>query len=575
MEGALGTSFGEVRVHTDTEADVLNRSVSAVAFTTGSDIFFSQGSFEPTSAEGRQLLAHELTHVVQQRGVSGSGPLTVGPAGDSHEQEADATSAAAAAVLESGPPAIDGRAAAEQTWPVVDARRSSQERADGNAAVDGLLRQYSLQRSAVQRYESYEHANQGDHAPGSRTATVGEHDDDLHGRTQGVQLTSGEINALADLYGSPDDLFKASPDEVTRVLKVLHKQQQDPKSVQESEWDDATGGRYTKLNLRNAPHFGPSNPDLIKPPSGTTHSGDNRTMFTRYYNEAIVNALEAFHHLGLPSAEHTRRYLDRATIAAGFAEHYIMDAFSAGHLFNKDDFVALLQQNLKPEKGEDLPGAKVEELLGPVAHGVLADSRSKELLSHYEPMDRPPIDKLGGVPMPWRPNFNYEYAFEGLLEGLYKDSDGRQAVYSALAKVVHDHLITNIDAGSGKLGVEVVNDVRPPWVLSGDKTLASSEETRQMIDRAIGLFRQLMQPYFAGTVPPGTGGGYAPGSEQVIAYFPRPTHDSITTITELVNKFSDPKDHKVDMINGLVEFLIKELPSFLHALMLRGKIRRA
>ena len=97
MEGAFGTSFADVRVHTDSEADALNRGVSAVAFTTGSDIFFRQGAFQPGSSEGRQLLGHELTHVVQQRGMSGSGPLTVGPAGDSHEQRADATAAAVAA----------------------------------------------------------------------------------------------------------------------------------------------------------------------------------------------------------------------------------------------------------------------------------------------------------------------------------------------------------------------------------------------------------------------------------------------------------------------------------------------
>ena len=100
MEGALGANFGEVRIHTDAESDVLNRGVSAVAFTTGSDIFFSQGSFEPNTAAGRQLLAHELTHVVQQGGMSGSGPLTVGPAGDSHEQEADAAASAVASQVE-------------------------------------------------------------------------------------------------------------------------------------------------------------------------------------------------------------------------------------------------------------------------------------------------------------------------------------------------------------------------------------------------------------------------------------------------------------------------------------------
>lgn len=92
MGGALGADFSGVRVHTDSNSDTLNRSLSAQAFTTGSDIFFSQGAYNPGTHSGKQLLAHELTHVVQQ----GAGKpnkvqtkLTVGPASDKYEEEAD------------------------------------------------------------------------------------------------------------------------------------------------------------------------------------------------------------------------------------------------------------------------------------------------------------------------------------------------------------------------------------------------------------------------------------------------------------------------------------------------------
>lgn len=70
MGAAFGADFSGVRVHTDGQADTLNRSVSAVAFTTGQDIFFRQGAYSPESSSGKQLLAHELTHVVQQNGAS-------------------------------------------------------------------------------------------------------------------------------------------------------------------------------------------------------------------------------------------------------------------------------------------------------------------------------------------------------------------------------------------------------------------------------------------------------------------------------------------------------------------------
>jgi len=68
MESAFGTNFSHVRVHTDSGADTLNHALSARAFTTGQDIFFRQGEYNPGSSAGRQLLAHELTHVVQQNG---------------------------------------------------------------------------------------------------------------------------------------------------------------------------------------------------------------------------------------------------------------------------------------------------------------------------------------------------------------------------------------------------------------------------------------------------------------------------------------------------------------------------
>jgi hypothetical protein len=66
LEGAFGADFSGVRVHTDAQSDSLNKSIQAKAFTTGSDIFFSKGAYNPDSQSGQELLGHELTHVVQQ-----------------------------------------------------------------------------------------------------------------------------------------------------------------------------------------------------------------------------------------------------------------------------------------------------------------------------------------------------------------------------------------------------------------------------------------------------------------------------------------------------------------------------
>ena len=73
MGQAMGADFGGVRVHTDVRSDQLNQSIQAKAFTTGRDVFFRQGEYKPGSREGLELIAHELTHVVQQRGGDGPG----------------------------------------------------------------------------------------------------------------------------------------------------------------------------------------------------------------------------------------------------------------------------------------------------------------------------------------------------------------------------------------------------------------------------------------------------------------------------------------------------------------------
>ncbi|KAA3664425.1 MAG: DUF4157 domain-containing protein [Chloroflexi bacterium] len=66
MGQAMGADFGGVRVHTDAQSDQLTQSIQAKAFTTGQDLFFRQGAYQPESRGGQALIAHELAHVVQQ-----------------------------------------------------------------------------------------------------------------------------------------------------------------------------------------------------------------------------------------------------------------------------------------------------------------------------------------------------------------------------------------------------------------------------------------------------------------------------------------------------------------------------
>jgi hypothetical protein len=94
MEEHLGADLSSVRVHTDGTADASARSVGAEAYTVGTDVVFAAGRYSPDTESGQRVLAHELTHVVQQRsgpvdGTPVDGGIAVSDPGDRFEQEAE------------------------------------------------------------------------------------------------------------------------------------------------------------------------------------------------------------------------------------------------------------------------------------------------------------------------------------------------------------------------------------------------------------------------------------------------------------------------------------------------------
>ncbi len=110
FEQRFGHDFGRVRVHDDARAAESARSVEAAAYTVGQHIVFDEGNFNPGSSQGRELMAHELAHTVQQdQSMDSSGPLAIGKAGDESEREADG---AASSVLNRQPVSLDTKPAA-------------------------------------------------------------------------------------------------------------------------------------------------------------------------------------------------------------------------------------------------------------------------------------------------------------------------------------------------------------------------------------------------------------------------------------------------------------------------------
>ncbi len=95
LEPRFGHDFSRVRIHSDPKAADSARAVGALAYTVGQDIVFARSQYAPATPSGRRLLAHELTHVVQQRHAAGA-PMrmpAIGPADGPHEREADRVAA--------------------------------------------------------------------------------------------------------------------------------------------------------------------------------------------------------------------------------------------------------------------------------------------------------------------------------------------------------------------------------------------------------------------------------------------------------------------------------------------------
>jgi hypothetical protein len=97
MESGLGADFGDVRIHDDAAAASSAQAVQAKAYTVGNEVVFNTGSYSPDTQEGQHTLAHELSHVVQQRSGAVDGTDTGEGIALSHPQDRFEQAAEAAA----------------------------------------------------------------------------------------------------------------------------------------------------------------------------------------------------------------------------------------------------------------------------------------------------------------------------------------------------------------------------------------------------------------------------------------------------------------------------------------------
>lgn len=137
METRLGHDFGDVRIHDDGGAHDSARSVDAHAYTVGNSVVFQRDKYDPGSTDGRVMLAHELTHVVQQRsgpvdGTPAAGGISVSDPSDRFEREAAANAERVAGPSSESAPAVSAAPTAVQRAEVSEEEQQEETPVQGS-----------------------------------------------------------------------------------------------------------------------------------------------------------------------------------------------------------------------------------------------------------------------------------------------------------------------------------------------------------------------------------------------------------------------------------------------------------
>jgi hypothetical protein len=380
----------------------------------------------------------------------------------------------------------------------------------------------SLVRSPiVRRYGTGEHAQMG----GNRSVKI-----------SGVTVTEGELITMGDFFESPDQIFKASTQEISGLVTLIRRDKAAKEGkagatpVSTEEWQKATGGRYLELAKRNDPHFAPKSG--TKGTAGKDHRGEWRVRHTIALDPAHVHAAT------------DQKVPPGALARNAFAAHFLTDAFAAGHLLPKAGIMDVAKSQFGALKTTGWI-FKENAFTKTVARRVLADPDVKA--------------KIAGKQLKllrWG-DFSPQ-RFSELLWQIQKKEP--EAFYSAFAKIVHDQSNDAIRSGKGA-GIDVNNHRGDgPWQLSGDDTLDLSPKTLKIAKAAVDeSYRNLEKA--ATTKGPLH---YESLYKNVWSYTPMPTPTGVKQIQKIVNMFADPAntaavDAFVKLSIGNIDVAISEL----------------
>ena len=343
----------------------------------------------------------------------------------------------------------------------------------------------------------------------------------------GVVLDYGTVIAMGgDLFRTPEELAGAPADELQAIAGLIAEEKKTGKPVSTERWQVATKGRFLDLAARNEAHFAPSNPDFVAVSGKST--GDHMQSWQDHHRKAIGAARAGDK--------------DKALLINAFGDHFLTDAFSAGHLFNKRDVMEKFNGQL-PTTGEGAKRAFTkdsETFFDAIAQAAFVGDVAREF-SRYQTAQR----KYG---FHWA--MNSASRFSSLLQGIHLEKP--ELLESAVAKGVHDKL------NSRPGGLPVENALGDKWSLSGDNTLNAA--TLAVAQRAVAQSQQNVIAAFRATSEPDYPGLF----KRVWDFTPRPTAESRKELVTMVASGSDVNSSElrtaiVDLIKANYLTIIDEL----------------
>jgi hypothetical protein len=409
------------------------------------------------------------------------------------------------------------------------------QRASGNAAAARMVARWQAHEPAARwlsRYEAGEHAQFG----GSRAISI-----------RGVNLTEGEIIALAgDLFRDPNSLLSASAEELTALRDLVRRDKDHYEgkpgvaAVSNDEWQHATlgrpaGQRYMDLAKVNDTHF-------ARPASGKPGPhGDNQSEWEKWHREALRRT-KAAADAGKPGVP------PDAILYNAFAAHFLTDAFSAGHIVNKDDGMARARKEWDTQKFSGWI-FKESRFTKAVAAGILRHREAGPKLAKTELK----IIIWDDVTPTRFSEFIYQMA-----------ARKPELFFNAFARLIHDELNRSIKDPRG--GLEVTNGHGDIWRLAGDETLSFSKDTLRIATKAVEESHQNLE-----TVARAPQLDWTKLIKWVWDYTPEPTVSGSAFLESLIKTYTDPKNPKT--VTAFVSLAAEQIDTLIGQLKEQGYMR--